>query len=68
VFRELKLQQDRLARRKEQQQRAEQDNADFLAQIGEPILKVKRRYTVTNLKIGERTCSFSCLFYMVILQ
>jgi hypothetical protein len=41
VFRELKLQQDRLARRKEQQQRAEQDNADFLAQIGETILKVK---------------------------
>jgi hypothetical protein len=45
VFRELKLQQDRLARRKEQQQRAEQDNADFLAQIGETILKVKRRYS-----------------------
>ncbi len=63
MFRELKLQQDRLARRKEQQQRAEQDNADFLAQIGETLLKVKRRYTVANLKIGERISSLSCLFY-----
>ena len=32
--RELKLQQERLARRKEQQQRAEKDNEAFLAQIG----------------------------------
>ena len=42
IFRELKLQQDRLARRQEQQRRAEKDNEDFLAQIGEEI---SRKYT-----------------------
>jgi hypothetical protein len=49
LCRELKLQQERLARRKEQQRRAEKDNEEFLAQIGKEI---KRIGDIHVMKIG----------------